>query len=91
MEEAHQPAHTFLRTYLIKESADVFLEDDDKGDDSHTHQFIQDETQQTHFQHLTYEKPDQHKEHDAHEDVERAGFLHQAIDIEEQRGYQEYV
>ena len=70
VEEANQPAHAFLRTYLIEESADILLEDDDEGDNSHAHQFIQDRTQQAHFQYLTHKEPDKYEEHDAHEDVQ---------------------
>ena len=75
MEEAHQSPHPLLRTYLIKETADIFLEDNNQRNDSHAHQLIQDRTQETHFQHLTHEKPDKHKEHDAHKYVEGAGLL----------------
>ena len=70
VEEPNQPAHTFLRTYLIEESTDILLEDDDEGDDSHAHQFIQDRTQQAHFQYLTHKEPDKYEKHDAHEDVQ---------------------
>ena len=72
VEEPHEPSHSLLRTYLVKETADVLLKDDDEGYDTHAHQLVEYRTQQAHLQHLTHKEPDQHEDHDTNEDVEGA-------------------
>ena len=67
------------------------LEEDDDADDTDGDELVHDAAQKTHLQHLAHEEPDEDKDHDADEHIERSRFLHHPVEIVEHQGDKENV
>ena len=90
-EEFQQTGCMLVGTYIVEKLADVLLKEYDESNDSYTHEFVHDGTEQPHLENLGNKEPHHHKHHDAHEDVERPRLLHQFIDIVEDDSHQQDV
>ena len=61
-----------MSTKVIQELTDILLENHNDSNDTHRYQFIEDSTQQFHFQNLRHKDPHQDEDHDTHKDIQRA-------------------
>ena len=80
-EKAHDFAHPLPFAKLVKEFSNLVLEKNYQTYNAYADQFIEYAAQQSHFKHLRYKKPNQHKNHDSDEDIERTALLHQPVDV----------
>ena len=74
-----------------EELANLILEQNQQGDGTDADDTIQQRPQQAHLQNLGDEQPEDDEEEHTKEDVQRARFLHQAVGIVQENGYQQDV
>lgn len=72
-------------------SSVFLLKEHDKTDYSHRNQLVHNASQESHFQYLADDKPDNDEHHNAREHVERTRFFHNAIEVVEHKCYQHYI
>ena len=72
-----------MGSQLIKELTYFLLEKDYQSNNSHTNQFVENASQQSHFKHLTDKEPHKHKHKNAHKDIKRTALFHQPVDVVE--------
>lgn len=90
-EQPHNQVKPSLRTEGEEEASDVFLEEDDKGQDTHADEFVEDGTHQSHLYDLRHNDPCHDKHQDAIEHVEASRCFHQLVYVIKQKRYAEYV
>ena len=75
----------------MQKTIDIFLEEDDKGQDTHADEFVEDGTHQSHLYDLRHNDPCHDKHQDAIEHVEASRCFHQLVYVIKQKRYAEYV
>jgi len=80
-----------VRTQSQQETAYLVLKQYDQRYHAHIHQSIEDGTQQLHLQNLSHHQPDQYKNQNTGEYLDRAGSLHQLVCIIQQESRQQNI
>ena len=75
----------------VQKLAYLFLEKHYYGKDTDRDELVEDTAEEAHLQYLAHEEPDDDKHHDAYEDIQRAGLAHQAENIVQQGGDEDYI
>ena len=90
-EKSHEGSQTLMCAEGVEELAYLFLEKHYYGKDTDRDELVEDTAEEAHLQYLAHEEPYDDKHHDAYEDIQRAGLAHQAENIVQQGGDEDYI
>ena len=80
-----------MGTQIIEEHTDIFLEEHDQRNHTHTDQLVENGAKQAHLDDLRHEEPDDDKHHDADEHIQGTRLTHQTVDVEQHQRHQKDI
>ena len=86
-----QCADMSVRPQSQEETAYLILKKNNQRDHTHIHQCVENRAQQFHFQHLRHHQPDQDKNQNSGEHLDRTGSFHQFVGIVQNKSYQQNI
>src|SRR5690554_3359863 len=82
---------SLLRAERHQESPDLILKEDHQQYQSDIHKLIEDRAQKHHVEHLRYQYPDNHEDHNSDKERAHSRYLHHLEQVVQQCGYQQDV